>query len=161
MEVGEDGKWKIELGAGKKHSPTYVLGDQLLRAAQKPPPAFKQGKKFMSDYTDFCKVIVESTKQHMERQHAAHNRGDEARNALYLQKFNALQVRGKGTVTVVVGLWFFCLLLSKENPRSVRQRRKDLQKLHITEQTRKPENGGLTAEDWTAIISTIKEESVI
>lgn len=160
VEVEVDGTWKIELGANKKHSPTYTLGTQRLRGSQKPPASFKQGRKFMSDYTAMFEVKIESTEQHMKRQHATHNRGDEARNALYLRKYQALQVRGKGTVTVEVGLWFFNLLLKGENPRSgVKPDVETIfKKLHISEKTRKPESGGVTSEDWIAIIGAIKEE---
>ena len=149
--VNDDGTWKITL-------PPCSFEEQTMEI--KAIQTYKDTNlEIKSNVSNAITFKVETSDQHMERMKKTHNRGAEARNQIYIRKYQALQKKfGEFGITVEVAKLFFNQLMAREDPPSgIRPSLDDIfSRLRITDILRK--QTGVTRDDWTAIIKAIKIE---
>ena len=159
--VSDDGSFKLSLPPGNDNS--LECGSAVIRVVHQWPTGAVDSVggifQLQSEQSESITFTVESSADHMERQHKTHNKGSDARAAAYLKKYQELQVKfGETGVTVDIAKQFLTMLMSKDkSPSGVHPDLNDLfRKLRITDILRK--TTGVTREDWTSIISAIKVE---
>ena len=159
--VSDDGSFKLSLPPGNDNS--LECGSAVIRVVHQWPTGAVDSVggifQLQSEQSESITFTVESSADHMERQHKTHNKGSDARAAAYLKKYQELQVKfGETGVTVDIAKQFLTMLMSKDkSPSGVHPDLNDLFKtLRITDILRK--TTGVTREDWTSIISAIKVE---
>ena len=159
--VSDDGSFKLSMPPGNDNS--LECGSAVIRVVHEWPSGAVDSVagifQLQSEQSESITFTVESSADHMERQHKTHNKGADARNAAYLKKYQELQVKfGETGVTVDIAKQFFTMLMSKDkSPSGVHPDLNDMFKtLRINDILRK--TTGVTREDWTSIISAIKVE---